>query len=238
MMNSKERFTEAEIVAIPSPEYTKSWNPISHGEVIQSVQAVIDEKGVGVVNKSYSTTNNGRNMFGSWTLDLMHGETSRVQIGFRNSIMKKFAVGMCGGDHVIVCSNLMFSGEFVEFRKHTSGLDFEELIAVAGRAFDKVLVDSERTHAWHESLKEVPLPQADFKALTYDAMAAGIIPPNRFKNFIASVEQEQEIYRDLTLYQFHGGVTRLVRDNNLFTVSDRTRDLKLICDEYTTLKAA
>ena len=36
-MNSKERFSRNEIMAIKSPEFTKTWHPIAHAEVIKSL---------------------------------------------------------------------------------------------------------------------------------------------------------------------------------------------------------
>jgi hypothetical protein len=239
MINSKVRLGRNEVEAIPSPEYTKTWHPISHKEVLGALTTVVEAAGVGVVSESYSVKNNGRNLFGTWALDMALGNGSLVQLGFRNSLMKTFAVGVAAGVGVIACSNMQFNGEFLEFRKHTSGLDFDELLITANAAFSKVMVQSMELHNWQESLRETALPAADFKALTFDAMKAGIVAPNRFRHFIESHEDEIELYKgEDSLYQFHGAATRLNRDNNLFTIGYRTADLKVLCDGYTEGLAA
>ena len=139
-MDSKQRFTRNEVMAIPAPAYTKTWHPVPHKDVIESLDLVTRKAGVGVMQETYSVTNKGANMFGAWTLDIgMDGK--QVQMGFRNSISKQFAVGICAGTWVMVCSNMAFRGDFIEFRKHTSGLDMEELLSIGLRAFDRVVVD-------------------------------------------------------------------------------------------------
>lgn len=92
MMNSKERVTRSEVMAIRSPERTKTWNPIAHAEVIKSLDAVLREKGIGIVKESYSVKNNGNNIFGTWVLDI-EKRKKQITIGFRNSIAKLFFRG-------------------------------------------------------------------------------------------------------------------------------------------------
>jgi hypothetical protein len=238
-MNSKERHTRSEIEAIPAPEYTKTWHPISHKEVLDSLDLIVQAEGVGVVNESYSTRNAGRNMFGTWTLDIPLGDGgSLVQLGFRNSLMKTFAVGVAAGTHVIACSNMQFSGQFLEFRKHTSGLTFEELLYVADAAFGKALDQAKELHEWHEGLRAIPLPEPQMKALTFDAMDRGILPANRFGAFREMHRAEVELAGDDGLYPWHGALTRINRDLNLFSVGRRTADLRVLCDEYASQVAA
>lgn len=234
---SKERVTRNEIMAIPAPEYTKTWHPVPHKMVIEALDTVIESQGIGLISETYSVKNQGRNVFGTWTLDIgldgLDGPGSKVQIGFRNSLMKTFAVGICSGTFVMVCSNMCFSGEFIEFRKHTSGLDFDELLVTANQAFAGVMDRSRKLHAWQEDLHHTPLPQPDFKQLTFDAMQSGILAPNRFRAFLDAHEAEvAQADDERSLYQFHGAVTRMSRDHNLFTVSDRTRDLATLLDDY------
>lgn len=238
-MNPKERHTRSEIESIPTPDYTKTWHPISHKEVLASLDLIVQAEGVGVVNESYSTRNAGRNMFGTWTLDIPLGDGgSLVQLGFRNSLMKTFAVGVAAGTHVIACSNMQFSGQFLEFRKHTSGLTFEELLVVADAAFGKALDQARELDVWHQKLHEIPLPESHMKALTFDAMDRGILAPNRFKVFREAHQEEVELAGDQSLYPWHGALTRLNRDLNLFSVGRRTADLIQICDGYVESLAA
>jgi hypothetical protein len=225
--------TKDEIMAITAPEGTKTWNPVSHREVIEAITTVVEAEGIGVRDETYSVKNGGRNMFGTWTLDIPLGDGgSLVQLGFRNSIMKTFAVGMCSGTHVLVCSNMMFSGEYMEFRKHTSGLDFDELLIKANAALGQTIARATSLQEWHDGLRDTPLDQVGLKTLTFDAMESGILAPNHFKGFLTAWEEERETYGEETLHQFHGAVTRINRPINLFTVADRTAKLNAMCDAW------
>lgn len=230
-MNSKEMLTRNEVMAIESPEYTKTWHPISHREVIESLDEVLNVKQIGVVQERYSIKNGGDNMFGSWVLDIEKNGT-RIQLGFRNSISKTFAVGICAGTFVIVCSNMQFRGEFIEFRKHTSGISYEELLQLGNRAVDQVVEQGNKVIEWQGNLSKYELNVPKFKQITYDAMEQGILAPNHFNKFLSSYREEVELTKNESLYEFHGAIIRMNRGLNLFTVDRRTRSLADLCDQY------
>lgn len=229
-MDSKQRFSRAEVMAIPAPPYTRTWRPVPHREVIESLDLVLRNKGVGVMQETYSVTNKGNNMFGAWTLDV--GQNGKqVQMGFRNSISKDFAVGICAGTWVMVCSNMQFRGGFIEFRKHTAGLDPEVLLDLGTRAFDRVVTDGNRLIEWQNQLHDYPVTIDRFKCLTFDAMEQGVFGANHFNAFLAAHKEEVALTKESCLYEFHGAATRLIKGLNLFSVDARTRVLGKICDD-------
>jgi hypothetical protein len=229
-MNSKERFSRAEVMAIPAPAYTKTWHPVPHREVITSLEQVVTGRGVGIMNETYSVTNKGNNLFGAWTLDIGVGG-KQIQMGFRNSISKDFAVGICAGTWVMVCSNMQFRGDFIEFRKHTSGLEIVDLLTIGTRAFDKVVTDGQRLIEWQDQLHDYPISGDRFKCLTFDAMKEGVFGANHFNAFLSSYAEEVELTKEGTLYEFHGAATRMIRNINLFSINDRTRSLDNMLDK-------
>lgn len=232
-MDSKLRVTRNEIMAINSPEFTKTWHPISHSEVIKSLDATLKEKGIGIRQETYSVKNEGKNIFGTWVLDIEKKGTF-LQMGFRNSISKNFAVGICAGTWVVACSNMMFKGEFIEFRKHTSGISYNELLEIEDRALDQVIEQGNSIIKWQDSLRKYELAGPKFKQITYDAMDQGVLAPNHFKVFQEAHAAELELSKSKhgSLYEFHGAVTRMNRDLNLFTIDSRTRELCNLCDNY------
>lgn len=232
MINSKERLMRNEVMAIPAPEFTNTWHPVSHKEVIESLDYLLKAKGVGVVQEIYSTKSNGQNLFGTWVLDIERNG-KHIQLGFRNSIKKTFAVGICAGTFVVVCSNMQFKGEFIEFRKHTSGLNYEELLQLGDRAFEQVIDQGNKAIEWHERLHSINLDTTGLKCITYDAMEKGILAPTRFNQFQQAYQEEIELTKNEgSLYEFHAAITRMNRDLNLFTVDNRTRALADLCDTY------
>lgn len=169
-------------------------------------------------------------MFASYLLDQKANGTF-WQIGVRNSTEKKFAVGFAAGSHVMVCSNLVFSGDFVEFRKHTKGLDIDELFDLAQRALLNTTGKLQALTNWQQSLKEVNLPPADMRILTFEALRKGAFPAGKFDTFLEAYKDESSRSGD-SLYSLHGAMTQTIRDSSLTQISKRSRVINEIADEY------
>jgi hypothetical protein len=225
------RVSEPEVLAVPEVAYTRSWHPIHHGKVVAAVEGQLQSIGIEVARKDYSLTKNGMDMFASWTLD-QASEGRAWMIGIRNSMQKNFALGITAGTFVFVCDNRAFNGDFVEFRKHTSGLTDDELRFLAARAVDGVVVNCKQFEEWHTTLREVPVNEAQRKILTYNALDRGILPPSQFKALQGAYKEEQGEGGGDTLHTFHGANTRVMRDASLFAVGDRNKKLTTLCNEY------
>ena len=231
-MQSLKSTTESIVRMVPEPRFTKSWHPVGHFKVIDSLELAVKNAGMEIVKRQYSLHDKGMNMFGTWHLDQSSNTNgSNWMIGLRNSMSKSFAIGICAGTNIMVCSNMMFSGEFIEFRRHTSGVDLEELRLLSTRAVEGVTKKLNTLTEWQDDLKGYPLQEEWFKVLTFDAMKEGAIPPSRFLEFMKCHEEEVKL-NDRSLYTFHGGVTRLIRDNSLFSVAGYSKKLIGICDDY------
>lgn len=224
------RVTEAEVIAVPQPEFTRSWRPVSHATVIDILGKAVKETGMEVVNKEYSITTNGNNMFGAWTLSNGNDDAA-WSIGLRNSMQKTFAVGICAGTRVFVCDNLCFSGDFVEFRRHTSGLTIEALEALSFRAMGKTIDKMSELEGFMSRLHRFELPDLERKILTFEAMEKGVFPPSKFEAFAGAWMEERDLHGN-TLYAFYGAGTRVMRGSSLFTVSDRSAALNNLCRGY------
>jgi hypothetical protein len=102
----------------PRPEQTESYMPVTHGELIDFIREKMDVKNYKIVNERYSTNKNGAQMFGEMAIEANDSDM-RMAIGFRNSLDKSLPVGFVAGTQVIVCSNLMLSGDIKQVRRHT-----------------------------------------------------------------------------------------------------------------------
>jgi hypothetical protein len=152
------RVDENAVLAVPSPDFTKSWRPVSHGQVIQTLEAACQYHGIAVRSREYSMSANGAKMFGVWELDITVDGTA-FSLGVRNSIDKSFGIGITAGTKVFVCDNLCFSGDYIRFRKHTAGLDMDELTEIANEAVTGAVVKMERLYNWQDSLHNVFVPE-------------------------------------------------------------------------------
>lgn len=222
--------TENEVRSVPPVAPTSTWNPIHHSKVIDAVNYAIADAGLGIKSKRFELSTSGGNLFASYRLD-QGKEGVDWQIGFRNSVEKKFAVGITAGTFTIVCSNLMFSGDYVEFRKHTKGLDMDELKSLAHRAIDTTTQKLQVLETWQSGLRMVPLLQNSMRALTFEAMHRDAFPASRFHRFLDAYSTEQAI-NGPTLLSFFGAVTRTIRDQSLTQISKRSVILNQLMDDF------
>ena len=231
------RVSEAEVMAIPAPDFTDTWSPVPHKDVIESVQMACDNYGLDIISKNYTVAALGAKMFSSWQID--SGKSDRHwMLGFRNSTNKSMAVGMTAGNSIVVCSNMQFSGEFLSFHKHTSGLHVGRLMQMASTAVGATIEKCQALDTWHEGLKEVEMSGDDMKCITFDMMQDGVFAPSKFKEFGECAKAEFELSKDRTLHTIHGAATRLVRNSSLFQIADTTKKLHDLCDIWGNKKAA
>lgn len=227
--------TEAEVRAVVAPPFTDTWHPVAHGQVMDAVELSLADVGLDVISRRFELGRDGDTVFASYKLDQKFNG-SHWQLGWRNAINKAFAVGFCAGTLVTVCANLMFSGKFLEFRKHTSGLDWFELLRVAKVTMGQLVGHFDNLSKWQADLKTITLSPAEYKVLTYDAMVQGAVAPSKFKAFNEAYSVESGL-NGPSLYSFHGAGTRVMRENGLFTIADKSKALnKVVDDHYTANK--
>ena len=202
------RVSEAEVMAIEAPEYTDTWHPTSHAEVITALDKAVDGHGLAIKSKNYTVAADGAKLFGTWAIDSGHSDRDWM-FGFRNSTDKSMALGMTAGTNILVCANMCFSGDYIAFRKHTSGLNRSQLTWMADKAIEVTIQKSIAFDDWHQDLKSVDLTANQAKAFTFDCMNKGIFAPSKFKAFIEAATEEYKISKARDLYTYHGGVTRL-----------------------------
>lgn len=123
--------TRQEVEAVPVPEATKTWRPVSYGSAIELLHETISAKiGLPVKQEAYGLNKAGDQLFALTTLDTgdaAHG----LSIGLRQSYNKSLALGVAVGAQVFVCDNLCFSGDaFMVVRKNTVNVwvDFQSML--------------------------------------------------------------------------------------------------------------
>src|SRR5512135_239861 len=85
-----------EVMAVPTPDRTKTWGVIGHGQLINTLTGAIQEAGHDIVSKEFSLSGDGGKMFGAFTLG-HKTEAMAWMIGIRNSINKTLKVGITAG---------------------------------------------------------------------------------------------------------------------------------------------
>jgi len=224
---SSKIVTEAEVINVPAVPFTDTFHPIHHKDVIGVMKESIRQTGLEIVSSYYTLARDGMQVFAVW--DLSEGNSEMCwSIGIRNSMDKSLALGIVSGTRVFVCSNLAFSGDFVEFRKHTKGLDYDELEFLAFRTTRKIIRNLTAFQAWHQGLKEQPLTEIDARLLLVDVMRCGVFPPSKFTRFC-------ELYFgrcEPSLFEFHEVCTNILRGSNLQVLPRRNKILNSLIDNY------
>jgi len=135
-----------ELRLIPAPEPTKTWYPLRHSEVLDTVESILDQNGFRIAKRQVLVSQDQARMFA--TLDLTSHITPEVglSVGVRNSSDKTFPLGFAAGNRVFVCDNLSFQSELIVSRKHTRfGADrFREAISSAVGSLDAFRIEERR----------------------------------------------------------------------------------------------
>jgi hypothetical protein len=122
-----------ELNSIEAPPATRSWFPLKHGLVLDTVQNTLEGAGFQVTKCRMGLSRGNARFFGTLDLDAAIGTGIHLAVGIRNSMDKSFPLSFCAGHRTFVCDNLAFASELMVTRKHSKfgGQRFEEGIAGA-----------------------------------------------------------------------------------------------------------
>lgn len=147
MVTSKTTLAEVKV-----PRKTETYTPVSHMELVNALLEQIDKAGLKIKDEKYSLNRQGMQMFGNFTIEAGNAEQD-INIGFRNSYDKSMQLGFVAGSRVIVCSNLMFSGEFKSVHMHKGeiaaelGKVAEDAVNSLSANFKSILADTKKLKA-------------------------------------------------------------------------------------------
>ena len=138
--------------AVLLPKQTETYMPVSHTALVKKViEITTDVLQVKLDKSGFGLASDGRHMFGH--LRFKNGKGVKdmgLCIGLVNSYDKRLRVRIAAGANVIVCDNLMITGEITYTRKHTSRVwdDIENAIfrniGGAEAVFDHLVKDADR----------------------------------------------------------------------------------------------
>ena len=133
----------------------------------------------------------------------MEQDGMSLAMGFRNSIDKSMPLGICAGVTVFVCDNLALSGDFIKFRKHTSGLTDESLQAISMDAVGQVIEKMEIYRTSINDLKNMPVIEGpvrnrfalrDYPEIMDDPMDFGLLHTTTFKALMFDMSVTYNIF--------------------------------------------
>jgi len=115
-----EPVTRDDLSTIVAPEPTRTWHPVPHSLLLETVEQSFGRAGFEIAKQQYGVSHEGNRFFGVMDLVSEITEGVNVAVGLRNSTDKSMPAAACLGEHVFVCDNLAFSAEVSFTRRHTA----------------------------------------------------------------------------------------------------------------------
>jgi hypothetical protein len=113
-----------QVVIPPQFHATDSFQPVSHGEALDLIEANLDKAGLkvhnGIGQARFTLSDNDARMAATLPLDMNIDGESRMQVVVLNSFNKKYALRIGFGSQVFVCTNGCIFAQQVLGRKHTT----------------------------------------------------------------------------------------------------------------------
>jgi hypothetical protein len=160
-----------ELTSIHTPPPVGRHVPVSHAGLAETLISTAQQRGLTVRREQWGIARDDLRLYGAVDFDMPQGFRLPAGIGpslgIRHANDKTMSVQLTAGVRVLVCDNGALLGELeVTCRKHTSGLDLDELIS---HAFDEYLLRLPNFNAVYDRLTGDRLTENRAKALIVDA---------------------------------------------------------------------
>jgi len=240
------------LATITKPEATDTYRPIGHDEMVDLLAEIADEASLKFTNERYelsrtqprATDDNpepepliGKRFFGKWELESENGNGHKMMLGMRNSYDGSMSYGICAGTIVTVCSNMLFSGDFVALRKHTVGLGDRELRQLTMTAIIKIIRKAEHLSNWHRALQTMEISPDEAMSLIIEGFERKVYAASKLRQILEAYQEERRLTDGQTsLYTILGAFTRMYKDFDLFSISKHTAAAEQMLDEKVILR--
>lgn len=103
------------------PKETRTYKPVSHGQLIDLTLESIDKAGFSLDSEDYSSAKNGNVANGKFAIRNVADKEMQLQIGWQNSYDKSLSLKFAIGTKIFICSNGCVSGNYGSFKKKHQG---------------------------------------------------------------------------------------------------------------------
>jgi len=201
--------TELDVINVPAPQKTTTYQPVSNLELITSLEAGIEAQSLTIVKKRYELSKTNQQMFGHFQIQTDDTDYN-LAIGFRNSYNKSLAVGITSGAQVLVCSNLAFGGDFIRMRKHTTNV-LKELNDMVDGAVGSALIGYKRSIFDMENMKKVSVSKQLAAELIGRLYMEEKLVTNTQLSIIRNQYETNKDFNDGTLFGLYNNVTEALK---------------------------
>ena len=219
-----ELVTREQLAMIPMPEGTASFRPVPHIELVMSIQAILETKGIAIQREQFAVRADGSRLFATFDLSIEGILGSCGALGIRTGNDRTMRLQMLTGMRIFVCDNMAFSGdEIILNRKHTAGLNLlPELMDAVGRyqlRYATLLSEI-------RSLAEMTIDDQQAKAILHDAFMAEVMPLRYLKDVSqAYFHPTIPEWEPRTAWSLHNSFTGVMREMGLNRRMEATQEL-------------
>lgn len=231
----------AGLAAIPCPEPTATWHPISHIHLVNEVERSLATSNMRIVHESYGVTEDNARMFG--LLQVANCQDTKdyaYVIGLRGAIDKSLSRGLAVGSSVFVCDNLAFSSEIVMHRKQTKNI-LEDLPAMVDTAIGQLSQRWGDMNRRIETYRQTVIGNRDAAHLLLE-MAGDVFPEQKIGDIYREFKAPRHVeFGKENLWALFNSVTEYLKPregskaSGLWTMPARTGRLHKVCDDFAGL---
>jgi hypothetical protein len=227
------------LAAIPCPEPTESWHPISHIHLVNEVERSLAGSNMRIVNESFGVTEDGARMFGLLQVEnCIETVDYAYVIGLRGALDKTLSRGLAVGSSVFVCDNLAFSSEIVMNRKQTKNI-LSDLPLMVDTAIGQLGARWNDQGRRIEAYKATGITVRDAAYLLME-MAGEVFPIQRIGEVYDEFKTPRhEEFGKNNLWALFNAVTEFLKPrtenskaSGLWTMPARTGRLHKVCDDF------
>jgi hypothetical protein len=172
------KITRAELVSLPLPETTSTFQPIAHSRLIDELESALAFRHISITRDEYAVSPDGMKLFGLLELDAEY-EGVRFAIGLRNANDKSMRLGMVAGYRVFVCDNMALSGDFKPLlAKHSKNFELVESLSIG---VDRIQRGFEPLRTQIEFMRGHTLSNDEARSLLYRAFMENRFPVKLLK---------------------------------------------------------
>ena len=199
-----------ELATIETPPPTKTWYPIAHRAVLDSVWATLEGAGFQIRQSRLSLAHADARFFGTLDLATSVSDGVSLAVGIRNSTDQSFPIGFCCGQRVFVCDNLAFTSEIVVSKKHTR-FGQERYLEGLARAVGSLNQYRESAACWIKQLQGYALSEDAANSYLLQAYEHGVIGLRLLPLVLREWRNPQfEEYRPRTAYSLFNAFTTVL----------------------------
>jgi len=139
------------------PQQTRTYKPITHGQLIDLTLNSIEKAGFTLDKETYSMAREGAVANGQFSIRNVADSEMQLQIGWQNSYNKSLSLKFAIGARIFICQNGMVHGDMGSFKKKHQG-SVQEFTPTAITEYIKQAGDTFQTmQREREAMKQIEM---------------------------------------------------------------------------------